>query len=161
MKKIQTLIFFGVNVLFGNAQSVKENFPEYVGKDLGLTWTSKQSSFRVWAPTATKVRLKLYKDPLDGEAFQTIEMKKSINGTWTSRLNGNHLGTYYTFSILYKGQWLQEVPDPYAKAVGTNGKRAMVIDLEKTNPVGWAKDHSPLLTIPELAAMLASLTCNS
>ena len=167
MKKIQTLIFFGVNVLFGNAQSVKENFPEYVGKDLGLTWTSKQSSFRVWAPTATKVRLKLYKDPLDGEAFQTIEMKKSINGTWTSRLNGNHLGTYYTFSILYKGQWLQEVPDPYAKAVGTNGKRAMVIDLEKTNPVGWAKDHSPILKDPvdaiiyELHVRDASIAANS
>ena len=167
MKKIQTLIFFGVNVLFGNAQSMKENFPEYVGKDLGLTWTSKQSSFRVWAPTATKVRLKLYKDPLDGEAIQTIEMKKSINGTWTSRLNGNHLGTYYTFSILYKEQWLQEVPDPYAKAVGTNGKRAMIIDLEKTNPPGWSKDHSPGLKNPvdaiiyELHVRDASIAANS
>jgi pullulanase len=37
------------------------------------------------------------------------------------------------------------VPDPYAKAVGTNGKRAMLVDLKKTNPTGWEKDKQPTL----------------
>ena len=54
-------------------------------------------------------------------------------------------GKYYTFSIEYNGQWLDEVPDPYAKAVGTNGKRAMIIDLKATNPAGWQSDRSPAL----------------
>jgi pullulanase len=167
MKRIKTLLFFGVNVLFGNAQTINENFPVYNGNDLGLTWTSKQSSFRIWAPTATRVRLKLYSQPLDGDAVQTIEMKRSVNGTWTSKLSGDHLGSYYTFGILYKGQWLQEVPDPYAKAVGTNGKRAMIVDLEKTNPKGWAKDKSPGLHNPvdaviyELHIRDASIAANS
>jgi len=60
-------------------------------------------------------------------------------------LKGNYKGSYYTFCIEQDGKWLAEVPDPYAKAVGTNGKRAMVVDLNKTNPTGWAKDKGPQL----------------
>ncbi|MEQ1678268.1 MAG: type I pullulanase, partial [Chitinophagaceae bacterium] len=40
--------------------------------------------------------------------------------------------------------WKKEVPDPYAKATGVNGERAMIVDLVKTNPDGWTKDKSPL-----------------
>ena len=35
--------------------------------------------------------------------------------------------------------------DPYAKAVGVNGNRGMVIDLNTTNPEGWEKDTKPEL----------------
>ncbi|MAT55839.1 MAG: type I pullulanase [Saprospirales bacterium] len=41
--------------------------------------------------------------------------------------------------------WNAETPDPYARAVGVNGLRAMVVDLEKTNPPGWEKDQRPPL----------------
>ena len=30
--------------------------------------------------------------------------------------------------------------DPYAKAAGVNGDRAMVVDLTETNPAGWEQD---------------------
>jgi len=43
---------------------------------------------------------------------------------------------------------VDEVPDPYAKAVGTNGKRAMVVDLKKTDPTNWAQDKAPQLKNP-------------
>ena len=36
------------------------------------------------------------------------------------------------------GNGWTEVPDPYAKAAGVNGKRAAIIELTKTNPEGWA-----------------------
>ncbi len=39
---------------------------------------------------------------------------------------------------------MNEVPDPYAKVVGVNGKRAQVADLKTTNPNGWASDKSPV-----------------
>ena len=48
------------------------------------------------------------------------------------------------FLKLINGKWLNEVPDPYAKAVGVNGKRAMVIDLNETIPIGWKSDKSPV-----------------
>ena len=31
----------------------------YGGDDLGATWTAEQTSFRVWAPTASDVRINL------------------------------------------------------------------------------------------------------
>lgn len=33
--------------------------------------------------------------------------------------------------------------DPYARAVGVNGERAMVVDLSLTNPKNWDQDESP------------------
>ncbi|MFZ1304211.1 MAG: type I pullulanase [Ferruginibacter sp.] len=123
-------------------------YPAYTGSDLGLTYSKAASGFRIWAPTATKVRLHLYQEPLGGVALQTIELKRSVKGTWITTLPGDRAGTYYTFSVEHNGQWLNEVPDPYAKAVGTNGKRAMIVDLVKTNPDGWAGDRSPKLKTP-------------
>jgi pullulanase len=145
MKLLSMLLVLCAFAVYTRAQNKDEFFPAYTGNDLGLTFSPKQSNFRIWAPTATKAQLKLYKQPLGGEAFQTIALTKSNQGTWTASLPGNHLGTYYTFSVEYKGKWLNEVTDPYAKAVGTNGKRAMIVDLKKTNPTGWEKDQSPEL----------------
>jgi pullulanase len=123
-------------------------YPTYTGNDLGLTYSKTASRFRIWAPTAAKVRLNLYQHPLNGTPVKTIELSRSTQGTWATTLSGNHAGTYYTFSVEHNGKWLDEVPDPYAKAVGTNGKRAMIIDQAKTNPDGWAGDKSPVLKSP-------------
>ncbi len=123
-------------------------YPTYTGNDLGLTYSKAASNFRIWAPTATRVRLNLYQQPLGGDAVKTIELKKATQGTWTTTLSGDRAGTYYTFSVEYNGEWLSEVPDPYAKAVGTNGKRAMIVDLAKTNPEGWGGEKSPKLKGP-------------
>ncbi|MBL0055366.1 MAG: type I pullulanase [Chitinophagaceae bacterium] len=148
-----SILLTGAAFLSAEAQSDKEEYPEYTGKDLGLTYTPQQSSFRIWAPTASKVQLKLYAQPLGGTATQTINLKKAEQGSWTATLDGDHLGEYYTFSIKYKGDWLDEVPDPYAKAVGTNGKRGMIIDLAATNPPGWDKDVAPVLKSPNDAIL--------
>jgi hypothetical protein len=37
-----------------------KSYPVYGGKDLGLTYSPKSSLFKLWAPTATQVKLKLY-----------------------------------------------------------------------------------------------------
>ena len=145
MKLLLILLVLCMAFFYGKAQNKTISFPTYSGHDLGLTYSPQQSNFRIWAPTATIVKLKFYQQPMGGEALQTIVMKKASQGTWTSSMTGNHEGLYYTFCVEYKGKWLDEVPDPYAKAVGTNGKRAMIVDLEKTNPGGWASDHSPVI----------------
>lgn len=135
---------------FMNMQlTAQENmYPTYTGADLGLSYSKAASKFRIWAPTATKVRLNLYQNPTNGNTVKAIELTKSVNGTWITALSGNHAGAYYTFSVEYNGRWLDDVPDPYAKAVGTNGKRAMIVDLAKTNPDGWITDRSPVLKNP-------------
>ena len=80
------------------------------------------------------------------QPLQTINMKKAEAGTWTAVLPGDHKGKFYTFRVQINGKWMNEVPDPYAKAVGVNGKRAMVVDLKQSNPGGWEADKSPVIS---------------
>lgn len=163
------LMIFGLlaTLFHTKAQNKEAAYPDYKGTDLGLIYTSNQSAFRIWAPTATNVKLKMYNQPLNGDAMQTIDMKRSEQGTWTAILKGNQKGKYYAFCINQHGKWLEDVPDPYAKAVGTNGKRAMIINLKETNPAGWTKDKSPVLKhktdaiIYELHVRDASIAANS
>ena len=45
-----------------------ENKYTYEGDDLGATWTKDKTTFKVWAPTADKVEVKLYKSGTEGLA---------------------------------------------------------------------------------------------
>lgn len=149
MKQAFMLVGFLIPFLSSNSQ-VKDvrnyaSYPVYTGRDLGLTYSAARSSFRIWAPTAEKVQLRLYAEGIGGEPLQEKEMKKDKDGTWSITLTGDQQGRFYAFSALIDGQWMAEVPDPYAKATGANGKRAMVIDLSSTNPQGWEHDGSPAL----------------
>ncbi len=149
------LLAFILPVISGKSQLTDYNaYPVYTGKDLGLVYSSRQAAFRIWAPTATNVRLHIYKEGTGGAALQTLDMKKSDNGTWNYLLVGDHKGKFYTFSVVTgNGKWSDEVPDPYAKAVGVNGKRAMIVDLRETNPPGWAADKIPAFAQPTNAVI--------
>lgn len=171
MKQALMLVSFLIPLLssFSQVNDIADytSYPVYTGKDLGLTYSKAQSVFRVWAPTATQLKLRLYKTGTGGDMIDEHLMKKDREGTWVLTLNGNHAGKYYTFSALIDNKWMDEVPDPYAKAAGVNGKRAMVIDLASTNPQGWSQDRSPTLASPvdaiiyELHVRDASIAANS
>jgi pullulanase len=125
------------------AQDPTANYPIYNGNDLGLTYTPKASTFKIWAPTATAARINLYQTDLGGVCDRTANMQKAANGVWEITIEHNIKNKYYTFQILVNGAWSAELIDPYAKASGTNGVRAQVIDLKETNPRGWEQDLSP------------------
>ena len=117
----------------------------YTGDDLGATWTPEQTTFRVWAPTADAVTVMLYDN--GGETgldimLGSIPMTADVNGTWVAVVEGNLNGTYYTYSVEVDGE-VREACDPYARTTGVNGKRAMVLDLDSTDPVGWENDKIP------------------
>ena len=61
----------------------KDTFPVYEGTDLGVNWAPEQTSFRIWAPTARQVMLRIYDQGQDGELLSSHEMKKDRKGTWT------------------------------------------------------------------------------
>ncbi len=75
-------------------------------------------------------------------------MEKSGDGVWTTSTDGDRKGQFYTFQVETEAGVSKEVPDPYAKAVGVNGLRGMVVDLAQTNPAGWDADRSPALPHP-------------
>ncbi len=143
MKKIILKLVFILYVLEMNAQYPEKLYPVYTGTDLGLTYTRTMSSFRIWSPIAEQAELLLYKDGENGTPLKSHEMEKGFAGTWFKELKGDWKGTFYVFRVKINGNWSTEVTDPYAKAVGINGKKAMVINLAETNPEGWIKDKSP------------------
>src|SRR5688572_29036620 len=145
MKK--TIMFLGFLLQLFSGKTQKNEFssyPVYKGNDLGLMYTPLQSVFRIWAPTAEEAQLFIYEDGIIEKATQTIVMNKDLQGTWKVLLQGDHKGKYYTFRVRIKDSWMNPIPDPYAKAVGINGKRALIIDLRETNPANWSNDKSPV-----------------
>ena len=116
----------------------------YDKEDLGLTYGEERSKFKVWAPTASSIKICLYADGIEGEAIQEIEMDPSENGTWEKTIKGNLKGLFYTYKVNNYGKE-REAVDIYAKAVGVNGERGAIVDLKDTDPSGWDKDKGPVL----------------
>ena len=111
-----------------------DNF-HYDGDDLGAIIDGENTTFKVWAPTASKVVLNLFTAGNGVDAYKTVEMVKGDKGVWSHTEACGH-GTYYTYSVT-TSVGTQEAVDPYAKAAGVNGKRGMVVDLSLTDPEGW------------------------
>ena len=116
----------------------------YTGSDLGAVWTPEKTSFRVWAPTAKEVDLRLYRTGTPGadDLLEKIHMTRDVNGTWVAVCDGDLNGRYYTYAVLVESGW-NEACDPYARTTGVNGRRAMVLDMASTDPEGWEKDADP------------------
>ena len=114
----------------------------YNGNDLGAVYSKQSTQFRLWAPTAERVRICFYATGNDTEAVEVQDMKPDEGGTWIYVKEGDLHKLYYTYLVTVDGKE-QETNDPYAKAAGVNGKRSMVVNLEKTNPEGFADDHGP------------------
>lgn len=119
-------------------------YPHYAGDDLGVFWTEKETLFRIWAPTAVMVELRLFSSGKGGKPIRTIRMECGVQGTWFHTEPGNLEGVFYTFKV-NDGEWLHEVPGPYARAVGVNGHRGMIFNPSSSNPPGWESDHGPRL----------------
>ena len=110
----------------------------YDGDDLGAIPGENGTVFKVWAPTASRVVLNLFEAGDGGEAYDHVEMTRGEKGVWSAETTCGK-GTYYTYSVTtVVGE--QEAVDPYAKAVGVNGDRGMVIDLDATDPEGFGED---------------------
>lgn len=112
----------------------------YSGDDLGCTYTPVKTTFKVWSPVATSVVLCRYATGSDAEngakSLGTVEMTKGDKGVWSCTVEGDIVNTYYTYKVTANGK-TSEAVDIYAKAVGVNGDRAMVVDLDSTDPENW------------------------
>lgn len=119
--------------------------PAYQGTDLGVVVDNAGTRFALWSPQAQAARVILYPTDRNTAALDTMDMKLTDNGVWRASTGRSLIGRYYTFQIKHNGNWLAETPGVWAKAVGTNGQRAAIIDWNKTNPDGWDMDRGPEL----------------
>lgn len=115
--------------------------------ELGAIYTKEKTTFNIWAPTASVIKVVFYEDGHLGKIVKEITMDKVEKGIFTYTQNGDLNGTFYNYKITINGVE-NEVTDLYAKAVGVNGIRSMVIDLNQTNPVGWETYKRPVLNSP-------------
>ncbi len=125
-----------------------EEYPVRQGDLLEMVYTPASTSFTLWAPTAQKVRLHLYEEGLNGLPTSTLEMDAASDGCWTTKVDEDLQGRFYTFQVKYKGKWLSETPGINARAVGVNGLRGAIIDMKNTDPEGWENDVRPTLKSP-------------
>ena len=119
------------------------DFPSYDGTDLGVTVANGVTRFALWSPEAQAVRLNLYDTDRNTPALKRIDMTLTDSGVWRASVPENLTGKFYTFNVRHDGKWLAETPGVWAKAAGTNGQRAAIIDFAATDPEGWADDHGP------------------
>jgi pullulanase len=144
---------------------MEKEYKNYQGNDLGMTYTPEKTLFRVWAPTAERVQISFFAEGDDGAAacstgkasgadgdpsndsLDKADMKQSTGGTWIFEKTGNLDKVYYTYLVTIDGV-TKETADPYARAVGVNGRRSMVVDLSATDPDGFEKDRGPCVASP-------------
>ena len=129
---------------YGSTQAVptgifdsEEFIAQYVydGDDLGAVIRGGKTSFKLWAPTASAVVLRLFETGDGGEPFAELPMEKGDKGVWSAEYACGH-GTYYTY-LVTTCLGTQEAVDPYARSAGVNGDRGMVVDLASTDPKGF------------------------
>ena len=123
-------------------------YPVYEKNDLGVQFSPTQTTFKLWSPNVENARLFLYDTDLGGDIRSTHAMEINEQGVWTAVVKENLEGKYYTFQIKRNDDWKNESADLYAVAAGRNGKRSQVVDLKKTNPIGWENDQRPPLARP-------------
>lgn len=106
-----------------------------------VSYSPKQTTFKLNAPK--KPTLRIYEAGRGGKVEKKIKMKQTSENVWETTISGDLKGKFYTFDI---GRG--ETPGVFAKAVGINGKRGAIVDMQTTNPSGWSSDRRLTLKSP-------------
>lgn len=111
---------------------------------LGSFCGPQETVFRLWAPTAQSVTLRLYQAGTGRCLLEQLPLSRGERGLWSCTAAKNLDGVYYDYLVTVDGK-ARSTADPYARACGVNGLRSMVLDLSRTDPEGWAEDQAPPL----------------
>ena len=101
----------------------------YYDGDLGVQYHPEETQFKIWAPTATGVKLKLLKPNEDTQ--EIFNLSRIEKGVWTVSVGRDVEYYRYTYLICVNLQW-KEAVDPYTVSVTANGTEGVIIDLNKT-----------------------------
>lgn len=102
---------------------------------LGSTYKKKATTFTVWAPTATAVKLSINDN--------ILLMNRGEKGIWQLNVHGDWHGFPYHFIAHINGEIIK-INDPYTKAILANSEESVVVDLDQTNQ-GLVKQQRPYL----------------
>lgn len=130
-----------------------EDYPSALQENLWISATSSQTEFKIWSPAAEEIKVILYPTGNDTEPIAEFDLREGSDGIWAVVVKEDLRGKYYTFQVKINKVWLSETPGIYAKAVGVNGNRAMLLDFSTQNPAGWEQDSFVKLDSPNSAVI--------
>ena len=122
---------YGMQPLILDALVQHPNFElayTYDGDDLGSTYYPTMTSFKVWAPIASQVLLKLYEDDRLTGMYM---MERGEHGVYQATIQGNLDGVAYRYEVTNYGKTCETL-DPYAIGSSRQARYSVVINLEKT-----------------------------
>lgn len=96
----------------------------YDKKDLGFTYTSKETTFKLWAPTAYRVFVNIAHQG----TTNMVEMHRKEYGVYEVTIQGDLLFASYVYYVEVNGE-VNVCLDPYGKANTPNSQRSVVVDL--------------------------------
>ena len=127
--------------------------PQLLNARTGVVYGPGASAFSVETnKDAQQVKLRIYNAGLGGKPVKTVAMKraKGDGTTWQATVKGDLKGKFYTFDVKYGGKFCGECPGIWATAVGVNGKRGAIVDMQETDPAGWNADQRPSIAARDL-----------
>ena len=110
-------------------------------------YTPEKTTFTFWSSVAEKMEVRLY-NTYDASEFDVITLHEQEGDYWTATIKGDQVGKFYTVCSYQNGEWGQESPGIFAKAVSVNGQKAAIIDMQATDPEGWENDQRPAMADP-------------
>lgn len=106
-------------------------------------YAAEKTEFQFWSSIAEEMEVILYDE--NQVPMETIALKKGANDFWRAQVKGDLKGKYYTVRSFQNGEWSEEAPGIFAKAVSVNGYKAAIVDMQATNPEGWDQDVRPAM----------------
>ena len=132
------------DILFNNLYESEEFVSQYTTDEkLGAIYSTEKTTFKLWAPTASSVKLNLFNKGDTEAAYDTKTLTKQAKGVWSVEVLGDLDGKYYTYDVDVAGLSNKDIVDPYAQSTGINGKRGMVLNMDALNPAGWDSVTTP------------------
>lgn len=138
--KFRTLLLSLLTTCTGNS-ALAQTFNEVVYSPKSTTFSLTTS------PDVKKVDVVISDNDSDTAQQLVKSMKRVGAGKWKLTVKNDLKGKYYAFSVYNQAQ-PDHTPGLFAKAVGVNGKRGVIVDLKDTDPDGWADDVRPELKNP-------------
>ena len=138
--KFRTLLLSLLTTCTGNS-ALAQTFNEVVYSPKSTTFSLTTS------PDVKKVDVVISDNDSDTAQQLVKSMKRVGAGKWKLTVKNDLKGKYYVFSVYNQAQH-DHTPGVFAKAVGVNGKRGVIVDLKDTDPDGWADDVRPELKNP-------------
>ncbi len=96
---------------------------------LGFEYTPDKTVFRLWAPTAIQVDLKLEN--------KLVPMNKEDKGLWVVEVEGDTLNQNYTYELEFLNDLKTSSVDPYSFAVTANSEQSVIVTDELLTPEGF------------------------